>query len=156
MDCRAEVGSPTPKWRRPSLEEQLILEEPPVDGRPVIRLTRCPDVTSPLPVAPTKHIASRYTPLEPIKSRNSQQTWMRNKKLSQTKKYYPWSFHYSLLLNVLFRASRDVKCFNCCSRVLLCNRTDWRLQSSHSHQCWRHITCQRELSDSNRNLWLFF
>jgi len=76
VDCRAEVGSPTPKWRRPSLEEQLILEEPPVDGRPVIRLTRCPDVTNPLPVAPTKHIASRYTPLEPIKSRNSQQTWM--------------------------------------------------------------------------------
>ncbi|KDR15436.1 hypothetical protein L798_09140 [Zootermopsis nevadensis] len=74
VDCRAEVGSPTPKWRRPSLEEQLILEEPPVDGRPVIRLTRCPDVTSPLPVAPTIHIASRYTPLEPIKRRNSKQT----------------------------------------------------------------------------------
>ncbi|XP_069694928.1 uncharacterized protein [Periplaneta americana] len=74
VDCRAEVGSPTPKWRRPSLEEQLILEEPPVDGRPVIRLTRCPDVANPLPVAPTIHIASRYTPLEPIKRRNSQQT----------------------------------------------------------------------------------
>ena len=74
VDCRAEVGSPTPKWRRPSLEEQLILEEPPVDGRPVIRLTKCPDVANPLPVAPTIHIASRYTPLEPIKRRNSHQT----------------------------------------------------------------------------------
>ncbi|PNF22053.1 hypothetical protein B7P43_G09733 [Cryptotermes secundus] len=74
VDCRAEVGSPTPKWRRPSLEEQLILEEPPVDGRPVIRLTRCPDATNPLPIAPTIHISSRYTPLEPIKRRNSQPT----------------------------------------------------------------------------------
>lgn len=82
VDCRAEVGSPTPKWRRPSLEEQLILEEPPADGRPVIRLTRCPDVTNPLPVAPTIHIPSRYTPLEPIKRRNSQQTWIRINNLS--------------------------------------------------------------------------
>nr|CAD7426899.1 unnamed protein product [Timema monikensis] len=80
VDCRAEVGSPVPKWRRPSLEEQLILEETPPEGRPAIRLTRCPDAKPGLPSPPSipppgnVHINSRYAPLEPIRPRRSSST----------------------------------------------------------------------------------
>lgn len=85
-----EMGSPIPRWRRPSLEEQQILEETPQEGRPMIRLTPCPTSSGQLTVpslgingaqgkglSPTL-ITNKYTPLEPIKTRVTSQESLKN------------------------------------------------------------------------------
>ncbi|XP_049775190.1 WAS/WASL-interacting protein family member 3-like [Schistocerca gregaria] len=82
VEARAEVGTPPPRCFKPSLEELRLLKEPPAEGRPAIRLTRCsepptpptpPSPPPPPPAPPTVLGAGRYAPLEPIKRRDSSQ-----------------------------------------------------------------------------------